>query len=58
MKRALEIIGQYLKGTRKDGLILRPTLMESSFNTDIYVDADFAGGCGFEDPNDPSCVRS
>lgn len=57
-EEALERIGQYLKGTREDGLILRPTPMESSFHTDIYVDADFAGGWGFEDPNDPSCVRS
>lgn len=25
---------------------------------DVYVDADFAGGWGFEDPTDPACVRS
>ena len=29
-----------------------------TFHTDIYVDADFAGGWGYEDPSDPACVKS
>jgi hypothetical protein len=55
---ALERIGQYLKGTSEEGLILRPQPLGSVFNTDIYVDADFAGGWGFESRDDPTCVKS
>jgi hypothetical protein len=56
---ALIRIVQYLK-TADKGLILRPTLVTSDhvFNTDVYVDAYFAGGWGYEDPNDPACVKS
>ena len=54
----MERIGQYLRGTMDDGLILRPKPLDSEFHTDIYVDADFAGGWGFEDRNDPTCVKS
>jgi len=57
-EQALERIGQYLKGTMDEGMILKPDQFTSGFRTDIYVDADFAGGWGFEDPNDPACVRS
>ena len=42
----------------EEGLILRPKPLESVFETDIYVDADFAGGWGFEDPEDPISVKS
>lgn len=42
----------------EEGLILRPRHLDSTFETDIYVDADFAGGWGYEDPNDPVCVKS
>jgi hypothetical protein len=40
-------------------VILKPDqLLTSGFRTDIYVDVDFAGGWGFEDPpSDPACVR-
>ena len=55
---ALMRIGQYLKGTKDKGLILRPTPLTDTFHTDIYVDADFAGGWGYEDPSDPACVKS
>jgi hypothetical protein len=57
---ALIRIGQYLKKTADKGLILRPTLVSSDhvFHADVYVDADFAGGWGYEDPNDPVCVKS
>jgi hypothetical protein len=57
-EQALERIGQYLKGTREEGLIFRPAHFESELKTDIYVDADFAGGWGHEDPLDPACVKS
>ena len=57
-EQALERIGQYLKGTMDEGMILNPNKITNKFTTDIYVDADFAGGWGFEDPNDPACVRS
>jgi hypothetical protein len=55
---ALIRVGQYLKKTADKGLILRPIKLSSSdtFKTDIFVDADFAGGWGDEDPNDPPCV--
>ena len=55
---ALVRIGQYLKGTADKGLILRPQPFENTFTIDIYVDAAFAVGWGYEDPNDPSCCRS
>jgi hypothetical protein len=57
-EQALERIGQYLKGTMDEGMILNPKSMEFGLAIDVYVDADFAGGWGFEDPNDPACVRS
>jgi hypothetical protein len=55
---ALIRIGQYLKGTNARGLILRPLSLRDKFTTDIYVDSDFAGGWGHDDPNDPVCVKS
>jgi hypothetical protein len=57
---ALIRVGQYLKLAADKGLLLRPVTIASSdvFKTDIYVDADFAGGWGYEDPNDPVCVKS
>jgi hypothetical protein len=39
-------------------ILLKPDQLTSGFRTDIYVDADFASGWGFEDPSDPACVRS
>ena len=52
---ALERIGQYLRGTINEGLILRPT---GRFDMDCYVDADFAGLWPYEDKMDPVCVKS
>jgi hypothetical protein len=52
---ALERIGQYLRGTVEEGLILRPT---GRFDMDCYVDADFAGLWPHEDKADPICVKS
>ena len=40
-ERAVKRIVRYLKGTRKDGMILKP---DSSKGIQCYVDADFAGG--------------
>jgi hypothetical protein len=42
----------------ENGLLLLPTTLGSTFSTDVYVDADFAGGWGYEDPNDPVSVKS
>ncbi|MBE0451949.1 MAG: hypothetical protein IBX70_14070, partial [Clostridia bacterium] len=52
---ALERIGQYLKGTMEEGLILKPN---GSFDIECHVDADFAGLWPSEDIMDPSCVKS
>ncbi len=54
-EEALERIGQYLKGTMDEGLILRPS---GEMNIDCYVDADFAGLWPYEDKHDPTCVKS
>jgi hypothetical protein len=52
---AIERIGQYLKATQDEGLILRPS---GRLDIDCYVDADFAGLWPYEDKQDPSCVKS
>ena len=52
---ALERIGQYLKGTVQDGLILKPS---KNFEVDVYVDSDFAGLWPYEERKDPNCVKS
>ena len=54
---ALIRIGQYLKGTRDKGLILRPN-REELLKVDCYVDADFCGLYGREDRSDPTSVKS
>jgi len=54
-EKALERIGQYLKTTMEEWLILKPT---SASAIDIFVDADFAGLWPFEDMLDPTCVKS
>lgn len=48
-------ICRYLKGTRDQGLILKPG---SNLKVDCFVDADFGGLFGVEDPNDPVCAKS
>ena len=50
----LERIGQYLKGTIDEGLILKPT---DQFDVDVFVNADFAGLWPHEDKSDPMCVK-
>ena len=52
---ALERIGQYLKATSDEGLILNP---RGDFNMECHVDADFAGLWPLEDLADPTCVKS
>ena len=52
---ALERIGQYLKGTLNEWLILKPS---EQFEVDIFVDADFAGLWPHEEKSDPVCVKS
>jgi hypothetical protein len=54
--RALIRIARYLKCTSDKGIILKPTEGAMTFN--CYVDADFAGGFGYEDSADPICVKS
>ena len=53
---AIKKIGRYLQGTRKNGLILEPS--DGSLKLDCYVDTDFAGLWGAEDPQDPVCIKS
>jgi hypothetical protein len=53
--RAIKQIVRYLKGTRTRGLIMRPT---AALTLDCYVDADFAGLWGSEDPEEHLSVRS
>jgi hypothetical protein len=54
--RALIRIARYLKCTSDKGIIMKPTEGPMTFN--CYVDADFAGGFGYEDSTDPICVKS
>jgi hypothetical protein len=54
--RALIRIARYLKCTPTQGIIMKPTEGPMTFN--CYVDADFAGGFGYEDSSDPICVKS
>ena len=48
-------ICKYLKGTRDKGIIFDP---DPDLKLDCYVDADFAGLWGYEDDQDPVCVKS
>jgi Reverse transcriptase (RNA-dependent DNA polymerase) len=52
---AVKKIVRYLKGTNSSGLILLPT---KDLSIDCYVDADFAGLYGYEDPQVPISVKS
>ena len=54
---ALMRIGQYLKGTRTRGLILKP-LVRDQLYLDVYVDSDFMGLCGKEKRDNPDNVKS
>jgi hypothetical protein len=54
---ALIRIAQYLKGTKKKGLRLKP-ISTTNFQMDVYVDSDFMGLYGKEDRDDPNNVKS
>jgi len=54
-EKAIIRICRYLKGTQDEGLIYKPSL---EMTVDCYVDADFAGLYGHENPSDPLCVKS
>jgi hypothetical protein len=49
------MIGRYLVGTQDKGMILKPI---ETLNINAYPDVDFAGLYGYENNNDPVCVRS
>jgi hypothetical protein len=55
-EQALKRIGRCLVGTKTKGLILDPK--RNDLGIDLFVDADFAGLWSYEDPQDPSCVKS
>jgi hypothetical protein len=57
-EEALEWIGQYRTTTGDKGLILHPKNHKGWLDIDCYVNADFAGLLGYEDKQDPSCVKS
>ena len=52
---ALKRIVRYLKGTRDKGMIFKPS---NNWKVDCYVDADFCGLWGSEDPDDPIVTKS
>ncbi len=54
---ALIRLGQYLKGTLKDGMILEPMKLDQ-FQMDVWVDSDFMGVYGKERRDDPDNVKS
>jgi hypothetical protein len=57
-EEVLERIGQYLKATGDKGLILHHKNHNGRLDIDCYVDIDFAGLWGYEDKQDPYCVKS
>ena len=52
---ALRQIGRYHLGSRKKGMIIKPT---KDLTLDCYADADFAGLFSTSDPDDPKSVKS
>ena len=54
---ALIRIGQYLKGTKNRGMIMKP-LNNDKFHMDVHVDADFMGLYGKEKRTNPDNVKS
>ena len=54
---ALIRIGQCLKGTMNEGLVMKP-MKTDSFKMDVCVDSDFLGIYGKEERTDPDNVRS
>ena len=59
-EQAVKNIVKYLKGTKDRGMVIH-TLDKNKhkkLRLDCWVDADFAGGFGVEDPRDPICAKS
>jgi hypothetical protein len=54
-EKAVKRIVRYLKATKENGMIMKPS---KDLSLDMYADADFAGLWNTEDANDPICVRS
>ena len=54
--KAVRRTARYLKDTMDEGLIIRKS--DGPIRFDCYVDADFAGLYGHEDPSDSSSVKS
>ena len=57
-EQALIQIGQYLKGTLDEGIIMKPNLDEGNLKMDIYVDTAFASGWGTKLGTNPDPVKS
>ena len=53
---AVKTILRYLKKTADEGIIMKPA--DNQLNLDLYVDADFCGLFGREDPRNPVSVKS
>ena len=56
-KKYLKQIGRYLQMTKDKGLILKPSVGDE-LHIQCYVDADFAGLWGHEQPNDSHVTKS
>ena len=54
---ALIRIGQYLKGTMNEGMIMKP-MKTDSFQMDVYVNSNFLGLYGMEPRTDPDNVKN
>ena len=54
-ENAVKRICRYLKGTMDDGLILKPN---ANISVDCYVDADFCGLWGTENPHEVTSAKS
>ena len=55
-ERGVKHIVRYLKGTRDQGLIMKPN--KDNLRLDLFADADFAGLFASEDKHDPVSVKS
>ena len=53
---AVKTILRYLKGTSNKGILIKPS--NHMFNLDMYVDANFCGLYGREDPRSQNSVKS
>ena len=53
--KAVKRIVRHLQGTKDRGLVFKPT---NDWKVDCFVDADFCGLWGSEDPNDPVVTKS